>query len=299
LIGLRVLKCGVGGYGPRHELHKLQTIIAKAGRPRLVIVGYTMSNDLLDDYLYPGRTVIDGYMVNKVVLADMKSGVRKVRSEKELQAGLENALEPKAVSSLDNVKNLLIEHSILYNLIRDSGALRSAVSRVGLAEPPPTAGWEAYRSVTTFPWLEEAWKQHLENLRQLKLAVEEVGATMLVVMIPEADHVYEFLRPPDSSIQWEYPYERLSEFFQRERIAYADLRPEFRRYARHNGIPMLDAEKDMYWPRDGHPNVKGNRLAGLLISRFVLEGAFLEIQDKDKRLSDVRQHLAASGDVTR
>ena len=56
---------------------------------------------------------------------------------------------------------------------------------------------------------------------------------------------------------------------------------------------MLDAQKDLYWPHDGHLNVKGNRLAGLLISRYVLEQPFLDLHDKNKRLSDVNELLSA------
>ena len=54
---------------------------------------------------------------------------------------------------------------------------------------------------------------------------------------------------------------------------------------------MLDAQEDLYWPRDGHLNVKGNRLAGFLISRVVLEQPFLELDDKNKRLLDINQLL--------
>ena len=60
---------------------------------------------------------------------------------------------------------------------------------------------------------------------------------------------------------------------------------------------MLDAREDLFWPEDGHLNVKGNRLLGLLISRYVLEQPFLQLQDKDKRLSDIKQLLSASTDA--
>jgi hypothetical protein len=91
LIDTRVLKCGVSGYGSRYERHKLKTLTAHAGRPRFVIVGHVW-NDILDDYLYPGRTVIDGYMLDKVIPADAKQGGLLIRSDEVLQRRLKNKL---------------------------------------------------------------------------------------------------------------------------------------------------------------------------------------------------------------
>lgn len=292
LIGTRVLKCGVGGYGPRQERHKLKAVVGQAGRPRLVIVGYD-ANDLLDDYLYPGRTVIDGYMVTKIALADAKRGDRKVYSEDEIQARLKSVLEQKPAGFTAGVKDVLADHSVLYDRLRNSEDLKRMAARLGLADPPTPQNWEVFRSIAEYPWLDQAWKEHLENLRQLNSEVEAVGATMLLVIFPDKPQVYESLRPQEGNFQWEYPNQRLTEFFQREHIAFVDLLPEFRRYARCNGSSRSDTHEDLYWPHDGHPNVKGNRLAGLLISRQVLEQSFLEFNDKSKRLSDINQLLSA------
>ena len=51
--------------------------------------------------------------------------------------------------------------------------------------------------------------------------------------------------------------------------------------------PMVDTEEDSYWPDDRHLNINGKCLTGLLFSRCVLEQPFLELPDKNKRLSDV------------
>ena len=285
LVGMRVLKCGVGGYGTHQERNKLKAIVQKAGRPRLVVVGYT-AHDLLDDYLYPGRTVVDGYLVTTITFVDEKRGDLKVYSEDEMQARVKMALEKQY-----SVKDFLADHSILYDRLRNAEALRGIAARFGLAEPTSLGDPGIFRSIAEYPWLEEAWDKHLANLQQLKSEVEAVGATLLVVLIPERAQVYESLRPREGDVQWEYPNQRVTEFLQRGHIAFVDLLPDFRRYARCNGSSKSDTLDDLYWAHDGHLNVKGNRMAGLLISRQLLEGQILKSVDHSSRLSNINQLL--------
>jgi hypothetical protein len=297
-IGVRVLKCGVGGYGPLQERQKLNTVAAKAGRPRLVVVGYTVVNDLMDDYLYPQRTVLDGYMVTKVRLADAKQGGRIVSSDEELQTRLKSALEKKPEGFIAALKNALADHSVLYDQLRKTEALRRVGFWLGFSDlVPAPSGGEVFRSIQAYPWLDKAWEEHLVNIKQLKTSVQALGADFLVVIIPNADQIYTFLRPPDDSLQWEYPNKRLTELFQREGIQYLDLMPEFGRYARHDGRAMLHPLEDLYWPNDGHPNVKGNLLTGLLISRYVLDKQLLVVDNNDERLAHINHLLVELSDV--
>ncbi len=291
LIGMRVLNCGVAGYGPRQEAHKLKTVVAFAGKPRLVIVSYVM-NDLLDDYLFSRRTVIDGYMVNKMILTDTTRGSREIRSDEVLRGRLESILNPD-IGIRGQAKDLLGHYSITYDLLLNGEALRPVVSRLGLTKPATLSDLEAYKSIVEFPWLEQAWDEHLENLRALKREVEALGATLLVVIFPDAVQVYDSLRPQQGNLQWEYPNQRLSEFFHQEQIEFVDLLPEFRRDGRCSGGSPSYTSADLYWTHDAHPNVRGNRLAGLLIGRHVLERPFLEVDDKSDRLSKINQLLSA------
>lgn len=292
-IGVRVLKCGVGGYGTHQERNKLKTVVGQAGRPRLVVVGYT-AHDLIDDYLYPGRSVVDGYMVTRIALEDVRLGARKVYTDDEIQTRLRSVLERKPTSFMHGLKNFLSDRSILYDRLRQPEALRLMAVRLGLATPPPSMDDpEHFLSVAEYPWLEQAWKDHLENLRQLKAEVEAAGATLLVLMIPERSQVYESFRSKGGHVQWEYPNQRVTEFFQREQIEFVDLLPEFSRYVRCSGSATSNTEEDLYWAHDGHINVKGNRFAGLLLSRQVLERSLIESNDKSRRLSDIGQLISA------
>jgi hypothetical protein len=93
-------------------------------------------------------------------------------------------------------------------------------------------------------------------------------------------------------MDWEYPNRRLREFFEREGIIFLDLLPELKKYAVPKAKLELDPREDFYWPHDGHFNVKGNRLAALLISRHILERAFIDVLDKGGKLSDINQLLS-------
>ncbi len=243
--------------------------------------------------------MIDGYLLSKVVLADKKRGGRKVLSDDELRARLRSVPEQKPAGFTGSVKDVLAQHSVLYDRLRKNRGLRRLAARVGMADPPPSERVEAsFHTDAEYPWLPQAWEDHLDNLRQLKRAAETEGAAFFVVIFPTDKQVYEFLRPPGGGLEWEYPNKRLAEYFQREGIPFLDLLPEFRRYARLGWKPRLDAQEDLYWPYDGHLNIKGNRLAGLLIGRDVLERLFLDVHDQSTRLSNIQQLLSAETDGT-
>jgi hypothetical protein len=298
-IGVRAMNCGVGGYGPRQERRKLEGVVGRVGRPRLVVVGYYPGNNLTDDYLNPARTVIDGYMLMKVTLSDRERGDRRVISDEQLQTQLKSFLEPKPVGFIAGWKDLLLEHSALYTPLRESHALRRMASTFGLADPPRPVldGLEPFLPVGSYPWLDKAWEEHLANLRELKSAADSFGANLLVIILPHGQQGYESLRPPVTHLDWEYPNKRLAKFFEEENIAFVDLLEEFRRYARRNGKSRVSHHEDLFWRNDGHPNIEGNSLAGLLISRHLLKHSLLELPDRDERLSDVEQLLSAPLDL--
>ena len=52
---------------------------------------------------------------------------------------------------------------------------------------------------------------------------------LLVVIFPDRRQFYEALQPRLGNYQWDYPTERLTEFFKREQIAFVDLLPKFQR----------------------------------------------------------------------
>jgi len=300
LIGVRVLKCGVSGYGTRHEHVKLKKVVNQVGSPSLIIVGYWVGNDLIDDYVYPEYTVLDGYLVTKTAILNMKDGERITYTDQELREKIRQQLPKPATGVLLRSKDFLTKHLLTYNLLKNSIHLRQLVSNLGLADPPrlhianaigAAEATEIFHSLDEYPWLREAWTAHLDSLRQLKQSADEMNAKLLIVIIPTREQVYEYLRPSGGMLDWEYPNRRLTEYCEKEGISVFDLLPEFRSYANPKPKLALDPMEDLYWSHDYHLNIKGNQLAGLLIGRYLLEQPFLEVRDKSKRLSDIKQQL--------
>jgi hypothetical protein len=298
LIGVRVMKCGVSGYGTRHELHKLEQVVNQVGHPRTIIVAYFIENDLTDDYLYPGKTVLDGYLLSRANVPDSQTNGQRTRTDEELREELQRYLEHHEETFVFNVKSFMTKHSRVYTLLRNTRSLRQVAFTFGLADPPPPSHYEAapiFHPLDDFVWLRQAWQLHMDNLRELKQAAESHNARLLLVIIPTKEQVYEYLRPSAEGIDWEYPNRRLKEFFEKEEISFLDLLPELKTYASTQPKVELDRREDLYWPHDSHLNIKGNRLTALLIGRHMLEQSFVDVFDKSGQLSDINQSLSGIG----
>lgn len=81
-------------------------------------------------------------------------------------------------------------------------------------------------------------------------------------------------------LDWEYPNRRLNEYFEKEGISVFALLPEFKSYANPKPKLPLNPVKDLYCSQDYHLSIKGNQLAWLLISLYLLEQMFLEAHNK-------------------
>jgi hypothetical protein len=291
--GIRVAKCGVTAYGTILERMKVERLARRIGRPAVVVVGYFVGNDLEDDYLFPRMTVSHDYLATRVSLSNETTGIKVVRTDAEIEVAAQEALQDPR--GLYLVKRFAMRHSVTYNLLRNSPVLRNALWQMGLAEPAPTSPIPlVFRPTDRYPWLEQAWKEHLNNLRDLQRVTHDLGAQLLVVVIPTREQVYEFLRPRDHEAQWEQPNTRLRTFFEAEQIHSLDLLKEFRARARQTPRRELDPVHDLYWPVDPHFNIAGNRLAGLLVSRYLLEHRLVDPLDRQQRLARVVQALTGT-----
>lgn len=305
----RVLKCGVSGYGTKQEFIKIKKIIAKTKhKPKLIIVGYALNNDFLDDYLFPEYDVIDGYRVAKVKLENVTTGYRHIESEDvlnnryrnyQLRTRLSTKINILVCSFVPYLKKISEQsRSSIYRLhafIRGNILLRKTAKKIGLLD----------NSLSTFsfsthghPWVHEAWQKHLYNLLAIKNLASSYGANLLVIIIPSKEQVYDFLRAKSDIPErnWQEPGEIIRSFLSAQKISYIDLEPLFREYADQRPRESLDSNRDLYWRIDGHWNIKGNRLAGLLISAYILRHHMIDVNNAKAKQNIVANELLHSRD---
>jgi hypothetical protein len=259
LLGIRVLKCGVVGYATRQELIKAEEIISKVGnRPNLIVVGY-----FLDD-----------------VVADWNFAFTPNRTN-------------KPHTEIPNLKKWLTEHSCLYNLTRER--MRSLLLKLpSLRKYCVTKKIIVpYTSIVEFyynPDINAQLTRNCEDLKTLKNLAYKNNAEFLVVIIPLREQVYPFLYNWNG-IDYQEPNRLLHKIFEKERIRYIDLLPLFKKYANQKPRTKLDPKNDLFWQYDRHWNVKGNHLASLLVSEYILQNNLVKIAGRSERLVSIREKL--------
>jgi len=304
--GVRVLTCGVPGYGTRSEFLKARQVVQRAGRkPQLLIVAHFL-NDPIDDYLHPRYRVIEGYPVEARGIADLSTGAIREKTNDTLREELENwqrygVPERPRHPTWKRIKLFLNERSVCYRILQlpVSAFLAKLTPAEGLrdslVDPPAQTLRVAdlpFLSEAEHPWLAKAWKDHFEQLRSLRAWAEANGIRLLVVLIPMREQVYGFL-PGAESWGSDGPTRRVREFLVREGIPHVDLLPVFRSHADQGPRRFLDPQKDLYWSLDGHWSPKGNRLAGLAVSGHLVERRLVTVRDEADRLRVIREALAS------
>ncbi len=285
LLNFRVLKCGVNGYGTWQELLKAKEIIELIKKaPRLIIVGYFW-NDLSDDFSFPNLTVVDGFLVPAEKFKDKNNQLLGLEVLEKKFSSWEKLAGNYPLSRLDLTGYFLGQHLISFNLIND------ALTQIF----PPKASYADPLHFLAFspaqePWIEQAWAKHKGNLRAFKELAQATGAELLVVLIPANTQVYPFLTG-GRQIDLERPNRILGEFFKQEGIRCLDLLPLFRKYADQNPRPFLSSDKDLYWRDNSHFSIKGEHLAGLLVSRCILENNLVTTADRQEKLKEIEDKL--------
>jgi putative flippase GtrA len=304
MTGVRVLTCGVPGYGTKGEILKARKVVQRAGRkPQILIVGHFI-NDFIDDYLHPRYRVEEGYPLEARGIIDFSTGTIREKTEETLREELENwqhygVPERPRHPRWKRIKLFLNEHSVSYRLLQPplSAFLEKLTAAEGLrqilVDKPPQALQYAdlpFLSEAEFPWLATAWKDHFEQLRSLRSWAEANDIRLLVVLIPMREQVYGFL-PGAASWGSDGPTRRVREFLERENIPHVDLLPVFRSHADQSPRRFLDPQKDLYWSLDGHWSPKGNRLAGLTVAGHLVERRLVTVQGETDRLRVIRKAL--------
>jgi lysophospholipase L1-like esterase len=196
LLGQRVYNMGLGGYGPLQYLHLTQST-AKRLKPRLIIVGFYMGNDLMDAfYLARGRAHWHGWRVS-------------TEAEPSL-TDLDRAGQAEPKKRFAALRDWLARNSVLYSVIRATLLPRvQAKEQEAMAEradPGVRMLWidasdPAARTIFTPQLRLSAVDLDIASVREgmeisqkafaaLKAEVDRQGVRLLTVLIPTKERVY-------------------------------------------------------------------------------------------------------------
>jgi hypothetical protein len=255
LSGRRIVKCGMSGTGPKHQRLKAEKTIAKVGRdPDLIIALYDTWNDLNDDVVFPGYSVVHGERVQDLKSLDLRTGAIARHSPEELESKYRRLVERQG-----NLMSILLGHSVAAATL--DHALARLRQRWTVPEPPGPllrhryefSLWEVDR--TRYPWLEQAFEAHIDNIVALKRMAETHGAQLVLITNGL----------PEFGLQG-----RLREILARELPYVRDVAAEIEEAA--NG-------RRTRYHHDRHWNALGNRLAAEAIYRYLVDARLLPPSD--------------------
>lgn len=249
--GVTVVKCGVAGTGPRHQLIKAQRVVEQLGaRPRAIIVSYTFSNDFNDDVFFPGYALLDGRLVDNLKSFDILTGGIERLDEEEIEARYERFVVGRA-----SFRRWLRTTFVTLGLV--GHVYDTRLQQIDANRPLPRVLHSRYErnlleyDVSVYPWVGTAFAAHIENIRALARFASEIGAEFVVIGRGE---------PGSESGH------RLEHFFLREVLHYHNISEYIQRHA--------DGRATRY-RFDGHANALGNRLAAEAISQYLADAGII------------------------
>ena len=269
-----VINAGVNAFGTDNELLFFRLEASKY-QPDVVILGVYLANDIYNnsraleqrlsgsghkpyfEFTDGGELVLKNFPVENADTLFIRLG-----------SFLKRYFQlPRFLAETLNLRKQVPE--ALRPLIQLAGGQRGASSTTpqgntesgNLASNGSTARLDICADVYA-PQVEQAWAITRALIKQLRAEVEASGAQFAAMVIPAAPQ----LEPPTDGEQWycDRPNLELAEFLESEGIPYLDLLEPFRQH-------MLQGGDSLYYQRDFHMNAEGHRLAGKLLSPFVIE----------------------------
>ncbi len=80
-LGIPIINCGVPGTGAFFQQEKLKRVIGDATNPPALVIQYYIPNDLNDDAVYPGYTIVQNQRVSKLKWLNLDTGQIRFRAE--------------------------------------------------------------------------------------------------------------------------------------------------------------------------------------------------------------------------
>jgi lysophospholipase L1-like esterase len=234
-----VINSGVNGYGQRQELARLD-VLGPALKPDLVVLMFFW-NDIEDNIKVssPNFSVaIDG---------------RVIRTDLSIPEDFDPLLSRYAAEPIDKTEEKVWRKTFLYKLFKE-GARAFRHRLFGIV-----GGF-----IKNEEQRENAWKVTSELLRLIKLRSEEIGATLLVVSIPD----YELVSP-DGKLKGQEAVkieieDRIRQELDALQIEYFDLLPELK-------LRQEASRGPLYYLTDRHLTPDGNEVVADVLRPILIE----------------------------
>ena len=253
--GVFVLKCGVSGFGTAQELIKAKRVVDLVGKkPKYIIILY-IGNDLNDDFMFPHRTVINGYLVNSIKHVDLVEGEKNYYSTDELNEKYKKYFEGTISNKLRKLRYNMITYMLYKTAKPQLKAVKKRITRklktlwsnhnlIGGNFPNQDSKNAMPKSMTgaysvslmkyldnyDLEWYNRAISEHKNNIKNLKEYSDSMGAKFILIDNGFLQH------------------------------------PRFDDVRKHLGQSYYnlsdDYKKQSKWKYDGHWNIEGNQQAG-------------------------------------
>ncbi len=284
--GIRTLTCGENGYGTRQEVIKAKRELAQLPQPPKVIIVSYYENDTPDDTNFPNYNVLDGY----VVFGEGQCGPAPLLDISPLEATTTCNVSRMHYPPFQKIKFELGLHSVLYSMLTQSMGNQIKVSLQGFPQLSqilsPVFPWLAPKAPTlTEKKIEDdkgnsslVWQFHESNFLAFKKLADSYHAKLLFVLIPGVDT----LSATTTSPAWDN--EKVADFLTASHIDHLELWQEF-----HDR--KKEGDRTFYWPVNSHMNIAGNHLAGLLVTKHLLEHGIVKDKNTQETLARLNEEL--------
>lgn len=246
-----VAKCGITHSGQAHQFEKFQRVVKAIGHyPNRVIIGY-FENDVINDYLYPHTTVIEGFQIDTVRVDDRYQVVQ--RNLGEVQNTILQSIEGKFNGTYKNLLHWMQTYSLSINLLSFG---------VQKASSPINTETHSIRPLFNFYRL-----AHNVGIDQsyLSLPITEANRRAIARWASDAKaHSYELvflLIPTKGGYAQSSSYPGLKEYLRGQQIRYINLATQFQQSGK--------SVDHFYWEHDGHWNNEGNTYVGNYLSQVL------------------------------
>lgn len=291
-----VINLGVGGYGTFQE-YITYLIVAKKYSPDLVLLGFDLENDLVDNSLElslatRGRTNMK--LISRPFLIKDKNEIWRIitidyESTKNRYLKAKAELEQRAKSRSDSLLYRIVDSSallsLLYNLVKDDSPATGSLAGLGegwissMAKLPDkqwNAKYGAYACSIT-PSYHQAWEITERILVSLKERVELSGSKLGIFTIPSQLEIDKSFRkkvmadvPRLGKLCLDDPpaYGHFKTILANAGISLIDLRPDFIQMQLNNSEGVI-RKSDMHWNENGHELAAKNVLNWLVRSNLL------------------------------